>query len=105
MRSRRSAALRHALLAKLTLSAKIQTELPVTRMTAMKKFIYPLVGSLLLVASTQAKIIVVNTANNTSPGVGETNLVRAISLLQDGDTIQFNIPGSPNAVVYIPTPV
>src|ERR1041385_946591 len=74
-------------------------------MTVMKKIVCFFVGALLLAASIQAKTIVVNTANNTSPGAGETNLVQAISLLQDGDTIQFNIAGGSNAVVYIPTPI
>src|SRR5437870_1683331 len=41
-----------------------------------------------------AATITVNTTNNISPGVGETNLVQAINLLQNGDTIGFNIPGA-----------
>jgi hypothetical protein len=41
----------------------------------------------------QGKIITVNTADNTAVGVGQTNLVQAINLLADGDTINFNIPG------------
>ena len=41
-----------------------------------------------------AATIIVNTTNNVSPGPGQTNLVQAISLLHDGDTINFNIPGS-----------
>jgi len=41
-----------------------------------------------------AKTITVNTVNNTTPGPNETNLVQAINLLQDGDTIAFNIPGT-----------
>jgi hypothetical protein len=49
-----------------------------------------------------AKIITVNTTNNVSPGPGETNLVQAISLLQDGDAIHFNIPGS--GPFYLVTP-
>src|SRR5437868_5103530 len=36
--------------------------------------------------------IVVNSTNNTaSPPAGETNLYLAVTLLQDGDTISFNI--------------
>jgi hypothetical protein len=57
-----------------------------------------------LAFSAQAKIIVVNTANNVSPAPAETNLVKAISLLDDGDTIQFSIPGPPGQVVYLQTP-
>jgi hypothetical protein len=62
------------------------------------------VGLITSVLCTQAKIIIVNTENNVSPGQGETNLVKAISLLEDGDTIQFNIPGSPGQVFYLQTP-
>ena len=58
---------------------------------------------LLLAASVQAKIITVNNADNTNFGAGVTNLVKAISLLADGDTIRFNIPGS--GVHYLLTPV
>jgi len=54
-------------------------------------------------ASAPAKTIVVNTVDNSiTPPAGKTNLVQAINLLQDGDTIQFNIPGS--GVHYIATP-
>src|SRR4051794_37065421 len=49
--------------------------------------------SLFLALSAQAKIIVVNTTNNVSPGPAETNLIQAINLLQDGDSIHFNILG------------
>jgi hypothetical protein len=41
-----------------------------------------------------AATITVNTADNTDFSAGKTNLVRAIQVLQDGDTIQFNIPGA-----------
>src|SRR5437588_8793050 len=71
----------------------------------MKKSIkYSALVSLLIVtASVQAKIITINTADNTDFSAGKTNLVRAINSLSDGDTIAFNIPGS--AVHYIDTPV
>jgi hypothetical protein len=60
-------------------------------------------GSILaLAASLQAKTITVTTADNISPPAGQTNLVQAINLLQDGDTIQFNIPGA--GVHYLATP-
>jgi len=52
----------------------------------------------------QAKNIVVTTVDNLSTAPGKTNLVQAISLLQDGDTIQFNIPGAPSTVFYLETP-
>src|SRR5437773_2348830 len=42
----------------------------------------------------RAATIVVNSLDNTTtPPPGETNLYLAISLLQDGDTINFNIAG------------
>src|SRR5689334_21677369 len=56
---------------------------------------YSLITSaLILAASTQAKIIVVNTADNTDFTAGKTNLVTAINALADGDTINFNIPAA-----------
>ena len=76
-----------------------------TTNTAMK--IRILFGTLSLITSilgAQGKTITVNTANNISPGVGQTNLVQAINLLADGDTVAFNIPGTPGAVVYLQTP-
>ncbi len=56
----------------------------------------------LFVGIANAKIIVVNTADNTSPGIGQTNLLQAISNLQDGDTVRFAIPGS--GPFYLVTP-
>lgn len=50
----------------------------------------------------QAKTVLVNTTNNVSPGPGETNLVQAINLLEDGDTIRFDIPGP--GPFYLVTP-
>jgi hypothetical protein len=50
----------------------------------------------------ESKIIVVNSVNNVSPSAGETNLVQAIQLLEDGDTIRFNIPGI--GPFYLATP-
>src|SRR5689334_21235367 len=52
----------------------------------------------------QAKNIVVTTVDNLSSAPGKTNLVEAISRLEDGDTIQFNIPGAPGTVFYLETP-
>lgn len=50
----------------------------------------------------QAAIITVTTANNESPPPGTVSLRQALSSLQDGDVIRFNIPGpGPH---YIVTP-
>lgn len=62
-----------------------------------------IVGILCVLAfSVSAKVIVVNTTNNVSPGPGETNLIMAINLLEDGDAIHFNIPGP--GPFYLVTP-
>lgn len=47
-----------------------------------------------MVNAVKAATITVNTADNTDFSAGKTNLVRAIQLLEDGDTINFNIPGA-----------
>jgi hypothetical protein len=73
----------------------------------MKRRIYVtliLIAVSLLSLTAQARILTVNTTNNASFGPNETNLVLAISLLSNGDTIQFNIPGSPGQVFYLQTP-
>lgn len=69
----------------------------------MKTLTLALVSSLACVIAGQAKIIIVNTTDNSSTSSSQTNLVQAIKLLQDGDTIQFNISGT--NVHYIDTPV
>ncbi len=51
----------------------------------------------------KSKNIIVNTADNTDFGAGKTNLVTALNLVGDGDTIKFNIPGA--GPHYIVTPV
>jgi hypothetical protein len=61
------------------------------------------IGLLTAFASANAKTITVTTEDNVSPGAGQTSLVQALSQLQDGDTIQFNIPGG--GVHYLKTPV
>ncbi|NOS72077.1 MAG: hypothetical protein HOP33_19400 [Verrucomicrobia bacterium] len=53
-----------------------------------------LVAMTAMAASLNAATITVNTADNTNFGAGQTNLVTAINLLADGDTIRFNIPGA-----------
>ena len=46
------------------------------------------------------RVVTVNTINNDTPGVGETSLKQALSGLQDGDIIRFNIPGpGPHTIV------
>src|SRR3989442_11167352 len=49
-----------------------------------------LFSATLLAFSAHAKIITVNTEDNTDFTAGKTNLVKALSLLADGDTINFN---------------
>src|SRR4051812_14519422 len=56
----------------------------------------------LLWSHATAKVITVNTTNNVSPGPGQTNLAQAISMLADGDSIHFNIPGP--GPFYLATP-
>lgn len=46
------------------------------------------------------RVVTVNTVNNDSPGAGETSLQQALTGLQDGDIIRFNIPGDgPHTIV------
>jgi hypothetical protein len=45
---------------------------------------------------------VVNTTNNDSPAAGETSLLQALSSLQDGDYVRFNIPGAGPHVISTP---
>jgi len=49
-----------------------------------------------------AATIVVNTADNADFSVGRTNLVRALTTVNNGDTIAFNIPGA--GPHYLETP-
>ncbi len=61
----------------------------------MKSVTYhALIPCALLALTAHAKIIVVDTTDNISPPAGKTSLVQAINLLQDGDTINFNITGA-----------
>src|SRR5512141_3041667 len=68
----------------------------------MQMRILALAFSLTLALPLHAKIITVNTTNNIAPALGETNLVDAITLLEDGDTIRFNLPGT--GPFYLVTP-
>ena len=56
----------------------------------------------LAVSVAPAAVYTVNTVDNTAVGVGKTNLVTALKLLKDGDTVQFAIPGA--GVHIIDTP-
>ena len=44
----------------------------------------------------------VNTVNNETPGAGQTSLLQALTDLQDGDYINFNIPGAGPHVIVTP---
>lgn len=69
----------------------------------MKRVIFCLAAGLVgLDGAAWAKVLVVNTTNNILPGPGETNLVQVLGLVQDGDTIQFNLPGP--GPFYLVTP-
>src|SRR2546428_9370838 len=58
--------------------------------------------SVAMFPAAQAAIITVTTTNNVAPLPGQTSLKQAIASLHDGDTIQFNIPGT--GPFYIQTP-
>ena len=53
-------------------------------------------GTILIatIITAHAKTIVVNTVNNADFSAGQTNLVYALQILADGDTINFAIPGA-----------
>src|SRR5438034_8221150 len=51
----------------------------------------------------QAATITVNTEDNTDFGAGKTNLVYALTNINDGDTIAFNISGA--SAHHLITPV
>src|SRR6266496_3545562 len=63
-------------------------------MRAMKILTYVIACIVILTIPVSGKTIVVNTADNLTPGPNQTNLVKAINLLEDGDTVQFDIPGN-----------
>lgn len=70
----------------------------------MKTRIIPLLTTTLIasIGIASAKLIVVNTADNLDFSAGHTNLVYALRILADGDTINFAIPGA--GVHFIDTP-
>src|SRR6266849_10639535 len=58
----------------------------------------------LFCAVAQAAVITINTTNNVNPlPLVETSLRQALTNLHDGDTIQFNIPGSGPFYISMPT--
>jgi hypothetical protein len=64
-----------------------------------------LIGTLLLalaLPAASARIITVTTTNNVSPGAGKTSLLQALNQVADGDTVQFNLPGT--GPFFITTP-
>jgi hypothetical protein len=48
---------------------------------------------LALAAGVQARIVTVTTADNLNPPAGQKSLLQALTELQDGDEIRFNLPG------------
>lgn len=66
------------------------------------KFLVTAAALALSGSSGRGAILTVTTTNNVSPGANETNLVTALNLARDGDTIQFNLPGA--GPFYIRTP-
>jgi len=71
----------------------------------MKKltFLFSTATLALFYSAAEAAIITVNTTNNINPvPLVETSLQQALTSLQDGDTIQFNIPG--NGPFHLKTP-
>src|SRR5881296_3934856 len=63
-----------------------------------------LIGWLAAVPLAHAATITVNTENNKDFHNGITNLVTAINLLHNGDTIAFNIPNTTTNRHYLETP-
>jgi hypothetical protein len=54
----------------------------------------PTAVNLKVVAAPAGRVLTVTTANNVNPPVGTVSLLQAMTGLQDGDTIRFNIPGA-----------
>jgi len=59
-------------------------------------------GSGSITVGAAPRIVTVNTTNNDTPGAGETSLAQAISGLQAGDVVRFNIPGAGPHVLKTP---
>lgn len=53
-------------------------------------------------ATAGAAVITVNTVNNVNPGAGQTSLKQALSQVQAGDAVAFNIPGAGPHVILTP---
>jgi hypothetical protein len=54
------------------------------------------------ILSPRSSIIAVNTVDNDFPGPNDTSLLEALSGLQDGDYVRFNIPGAGPHVITTP---
>lgn len=65
-------------------------------------FVALAVGGVLSATVASAAVITVNTVNNINPGAGQTSLKQALSQIQDGDTIAFNIAGAGPHVILTP---
>lgn len=50
-----------------------------------------------------ARVLIVTTTNNISPPSGETSLYQALGKLQDGDTVEFKLPGAGPHFIQTPT--
>lgn len=48
---------------------------------------------LIVSLSTEARVVTVTTADNLNPPAGQKSLLQALTELQDGDEIRFNLPG------------
>jgi hypothetical protein len=59
-----------------------------------KHHVLTALGVCALVSTASAASYTVNTIDNTDFSAGKTNLVTALRLLKDGDTVQFAIPGA-----------
>lgn len=60
-------------------------------------------GMLCSGAPVQARVVTVTTAENENPPAGQVSLLQALSDLQDGDEIRFNIPGAGPHFIATPT--
>ena len=71
----------------------------------MRNRLIPFLGAILVISASMANanIIVVNTADNLDFSAGHTNLVYALRLLANGDTINFAIPGTTSPAARVLT--
>ena len=71
---------------------------------SMKTTALFLAGASLLLAlpSSHARVVTVTTADNADPPAGQTSLLQALTNLQDGDEIHFQIPGDGPHLIATP---